>query len=109
MWNSVFRPQIQTYLPACMTSFITIRSVYSEIYSASAGDDQMIDESMRRVLEEVEETNDQFIEPTTENIFRAIFKLSLLSILPWFSYFYLKRNYSNLDEEIFCKKFGTLY
>ena len=36
-------------------------------------------------------------------------KLSLLLILPYFSFFYLKENYIQLEEQEFKDKFETLY
>ena len=36
-------------------------------------------------------------------------KLILLLALPTFSYFYLKRNFENLEKQEFCSKFDSLY
>ena len=39
----------------------------------------------------------------------SIFKFILLICLPVFSYIYLKKNFSKLDDLEFQTKFGTLY
>lgn len=39
----------------------------------------------------------------------TLIKFSLLLILPYFSYFYLKMNYKNLEKQEFKNKFETLY
>ena len=43
------------------------------------------------------------------DLFVTIFKLSLLLILPVFSYVYLKANFEKLEDEEFNDYYGTLY
>lgn len=44
MWAPVFRSQIQTFFPACLTSFITLRSIYKQ-YNLSDLLDEFDDEN----------------------------------------------------------------
>ena len=39
----------------------------------------------------------------------SIFKLFLIFVLPFFSFFYLKKNFNVLEEPEFLQKFSTLY
>ena len=109
MWAPVFRSQIQTFFPACLTSFITLRSIYKQ-YNLSDFFEESEDENTEaRLRRDLAEANDQFIDPNPVNKTTAIFRLFVLTFLPGFSYFFLKRNKKFMKKEKFKKKYGTLY
>ena len=50
MWAPVFRSQIQTFFPACLTSFITLRSIYKQYDLSALLDFDDEEERLRRQL-----------------------------------------------------------
>ena len=66
-------------------------------------DSNLQNENNSQPNEEAPESN--FIKETVMSIFKFI----LLICLPVFSYIYLKKNFSKLDDLEFQTKFGTLY
>ena len=67
---------------------------------------ELEDEEQARQLEQ---TSDQFIDPNPVNLSTASFRLFVLTFLPVFSYFFLKRNKDQLADLKFIQRYGTLY